>query len=445
MEETIPQTTRRALIRASCVQICNTIFSVLEEPFKVNPSLKLNSSTASSSSSSSSTAVEQRMRLPAATAMVLLNRFYSRHSFARHDRFLVATACAFLGFKVEEMHQKVRHVINCSWDVFHRGLKPRLEPQSAAFAELRANVLETERCILYTLEFDVAVEHPFPHIKQRILDWRDGGVFRSLGFVGGKSLREVTPEISSAMSLANSLAFSSLGNGISLHYSPQMVAMACLFMSFQLSFSARGLTNPVTMQLLRKSIEANSTTAGGGGGGSSGAHDTLNARDDLLQIQNICSRICYHLADDALGDLGVRTTYVESQNKTHSEQGEGGSGNGGENVKKDGRDADSNSSNLNKEYELGSSASSARGGHHHHHQQQQRPHQSALAYALSVLEASEETDATIDIDEPDDILGPSADQGRNSSDGVGGSDALADNTGDAAAEEEDDIIALPML
>jgi len=430
--ETIPQTTRRALIRSACAQITNTIYAVLEEPFKAaNPLLKLSGPTSSSSST-----IEQRMRLPAATAMVLMNRFYSRHSFARHDRFLVATACAFLGFKVEEMHQKVRHVINCSWDVFHRGLKPRLEPQGAAFADLRASVLETERCILYTLEFDVAVEHPFPHIKQRILDWRDGGVFRSLGFVGGKSLREVTPEISSAMSLANSLAFSSLGNGISLHYSPQMIAMACLFMSFQVSFSARGLVNPVTMQLLRKTIEGST-----GGGVSSSSHDTQTARDDLSQIRDICSRICFHLADDALGDVGVRSTYVESLSKSllerggEGEGGGGGGGGGGEDVEKDGRNTDSTNLTLNKEQEAGS----IRGGSLHH--QQHRPHQSALAYALSVLEAAEETDATIDNDEPDDMLAASFDRGGS----IGGDAQVVDNLGDAAAAEEDDIIALPML
>ena len=422
--ETISQTTRRALIRSACAQITNTIYAVLEEPFKAaNPSLKL-----SGPMSSPSSTIEQRMRLPAATAMVLMNRFYSRHSFARHDRFLVATACAFLGFKVEEMHQKVRHVINCSWDVFHRGLKPRLEPQGAAFADLRASVLETERCILYTLEFDVAVEHPFPHIKQRILDWRDGGVFRSLGFVGGKSLREVTPEISSAMSLANSLAFSSLGNGISLHYSPQMIAMACLFMSFQVSFSARGLANPVTMQLLRKTIEG-----GSGGGISSSSHETQTVRDDLSQIRDICSRICFHLADDALGDLGVRSTYVESLSKSLLERGGGeGEGGGGEDVEKDGRNTDSANLTLNKEQEVGS----MRGG-----SQQHRPHQSALAYALSVLEAAEETDATIDNDEPDDMLAGASDRGGSS----GGDAQVVDNLGDAAAAEEDDIIALPML
>ncbi|CAM9645938.1 unnamed protein product, partial [Hapterophycus canaliculatus] len=36
-----------------------------------------------------------------ATALVFFHRFFMRHSFQRHDRVFVASACVFLAAKVE--------------------------------------------------------------------------------------------------------------------------------------------------------------------------------------------------------------------------------------------------------------------------------------------------------------------------------------------------------
>ena len=141
-----------------------------------------------------------------------------------------------------------------------------------------------------------------------------------------------------------------------------------------------------------------------------------------------------------MGDINVRTTYVDDQNKVTMEQrgGGGGGGGGGE-----GRDEEveiiggTSNSTLNKEQDMSSSRGGVGGGGYLH-----RPHQSALAYALSVLEAAEETDASIDNDETD-ILGAIGVDPMSTTD----TPMISTTSGEiqGSIEEEDDIIALPML
>ncbi|RQM11308.1 hypothetical protein DD237_000779 [Peronospora effusa] len=51
---------------------------------------------------------------PSVAAQLFVQRFYMMHSFATHDRFLVATAALFLAGKTEEFPVKVRYVTECS-------------------------------------------------------------------------------------------------------------------------------------------------------------------------------------------------------------------------------------------------------------------------------------------------------------------------------------------
>ncbi|OWZ17253.1 hypothetical protein PHMEG_0008825 [Phytophthora megakarya] len=51
---------------------------------------------------------------PSVSAQLMVQRFYMLHSFATHDRFLVATAALFLAGKTEEFPVKVRYVTECS-------------------------------------------------------------------------------------------------------------------------------------------------------------------------------------------------------------------------------------------------------------------------------------------------------------------------------------------
>ncbi|KAE9004067.1 hypothetical protein PR002_g17163 [Phytophthora rubi] len=51
---------------------------------------------------------------PSVAAQLFVQRFYMMHSFATHDRFLVATAALFLAGKTEEFPVKVRYVTEAS-------------------------------------------------------------------------------------------------------------------------------------------------------------------------------------------------------------------------------------------------------------------------------------------------------------------------------------------
>ncbi|TDH71604.1 hypothetical protein CCR75_009011 [Bremia lactucae] len=51
---------------------------------------------------------------PSISAQLFIQHFYMMHSFATHDRFLVATAALFLAGKTEEFPVKVRYVTECS-------------------------------------------------------------------------------------------------------------------------------------------------------------------------------------------------------------------------------------------------------------------------------------------------------------------------------------------
>jgi len=278
----------RRLRRAGCNHIADTVRAVLDAPGRgaagegAPAASPAPPGPAAAAAAATAAALEQRARAPAATAMVLFNRFFARHSFARHDRRRVAAACAFMGFKVDEAHQKVRSVAAAAWDALHQGRAPRPDAQSAAFAALRAGVLEAERCMLHTLEFDVAVELPFALMGQRVREWREGNHLRALDFARGRGLRDAPAEVAAAMAMANRLAAYALGSDLCLLFRAQTIAAGSLLMAFQTVTAARGMACPVTMALVGRA-------AGG----------------DLHVVKDFCTRISSYLAEDALADADV--------------------------------------------------------------------------------------------------------------------------------------------
>jgi hypothetical protein len=75
----------RRLRRAACNHINETVKAALEEKYRRVPEAQRDKFTSSY--------FEQKMRLPASAAMVLFNRFYMRHSFYRHSRWVSYHAC----------------------------------------------------------------------------------------------------------------------------------------------------------------------------------------------------------------------------------------------------------------------------------------------------------------------------------------------------------------
>ncbi len=53
------------------------------------------------------------------------------------------------------------------------------DPATPDFIALREQLCDTERIVLYTLEFDVAVQHPYGIITAQVKRWRDDGLFGS--------------------------------------------------------------------------------------------------------------------------------------------------------------------------------------------------------------------------------------------------------------------------
>ncbi|KAH9314276.1 hypothetical protein KI387_022903 [Taxus chinensis] len=107
-----------------------------------------------------------RLQLPQttiATAMVFCHRFFLRRSHATHDRFLVATAALFLAAKTEETPRPLNSVLIVSYEICH---KHELENFHYLlpidwFEQYKQCVLEAEQMVLTTLDFEVAVEHPY--------------------------------------------------------------------------------------------------------------------------------------------------------------------------------------------------------------------------------------------------------------------------------------------
>ncbi|CAN0471347.1 unnamed protein product, partial [Laminaria digitata] len=94
-----------------------------------------------------------------ATALVFFHKFFMLHSFLKHERLFVGSACLFLAAKVEESPKRVELVMSKCWAVWHSREPPA--EQEKAFKRLREKILIAERCLLHTLGFQMTVEHPY--------------------------------------------------------------------------------------------------------------------------------------------------------------------------------------------------------------------------------------------------------------------------------------------
>jgi hypothetical protein len=86
----------------------------------------------------------------------------------------VTTACLFLALKVEESHRRSRELLDAMLLTEKDIETTKLPPEEVA--KLKDLLGQKERLVLYTLEFDMAVEHPYGHIVELIRSWRDEGV-----------------------------------------------------------------------------------------------------------------------------------------------------------------------------------------------------------------------------------------------------------------------------
>ncbi|XP_010914382.1 cyclin-L1-1 isoform X2 [Elaeis guineensis] len=111
------------------------------------------------------------LRLPQAvmaTGQVLFHRFYCKKSFARFSVKRVAASCVWLASKLEESPRKAKHVLI----VFHRMECRRenlpiehLDVSSKKYADLKNDLIKTERHLLKEMGFICHVEHPHKFIS----------------------------------------------------------------------------------------------------------------------------------------------------------------------------------------------------------------------------------------------------------------------------------------
>jgi len=145
------------------------------------------------------------------TAAVYCHRFFAVRSIAKNDRFLVASASIFLACKVEESPRNLRDVAYVSAKLRNAN-KPqeiaKLNAHTDTYLEpLMDQVLLAERALLYTLNFDLNVDHPFAHFMK---------VVQKLGLSNEKSFLQLT----------TNMLNDSLSTTLSLQYDAAVIAHA---------------------------------------------------------------------------------------------------------------------------------------------------------------------------------------------------------------------------
>ena len=90
----------------------------------------------------------QLPKLPVMTAQCFFHKFFSRESFRRHDRFVVAQACLFLAAKVEESAVSLRSLVRECHGVRYAG-KSRAPLDESSERDVKRSVVMAERAVLY--------------------------------------------------------------------------------------------------------------------------------------------------------------------------------------------------------------------------------------------------------------------------------------------------------
>ena len=204
-------------------------------------------------------------RVAVATAMVFFHRFYSKHSFAEHDRFEVAIACLLLAAKTEESPKKLSVVIIECWKLKNRGLQQQqqqkdvstaassssldpsnkkqninplsfnLDSKSSEYTELRERILLLERVILHTIAFELSIDHPYKFLveaikkytQSRLIEYSDPRK-QSSGSTSSSMINEL---VQHAMNFAND----SMHTCLCLQYPAKVIAMSCVYLSAKYS------------------------------------------------------------------------------------------------------------------------------------------------------------------------------------------------------------------
>mmetsp|Transcript_25899 Transcript_25899/g.43485 ORF Transcript_25899/g.43485 Transcript_25899/m.43485 type:complete len:522 (+) Transcript_25899:126-1691(+) len=177
------------------------------------------------------------------TACTFFHRYYVFHSFEQTSRFEMATACLFLASKVEEKPLRLSdHVIH--YFCVRKG-KFTVKKTDPEYLDIQQKVLNSERFLLQTLNFDLNVTHPHNLFRQIIT--------RELKpyFGDGEDSKQVNR-------LATSLLTDSMRSTLCLLYSPHQLAFGLILLAL------------IIMSLQPSSSSSSSSSGVGSSGGVSG-------------------------------------------------------------------------------------------------------------------------------------------------------------------------------
>mmetsp|Transcript_21374 Transcript_21374/g.32776 ORF Transcript_21374/g.32776 Transcript_21374/m.32776 type:complete len:319 (+) Transcript_21374:151-1107(+) len=154
------------------------------------------------------------------TAMIFLIRFYGLQSFRKYNRFIIAQACLFLAAKVEETPTKLYKVITACHSVRNAGQAgERIDINSEEYTKEKNAVLEAERIILYTInyELDSTPINPtliFKNILSKLIE-----------------TRIIDENNKSFMNNGVNIMWASLRTNLPLQFEPKKIASACAFLT----------------------------------------------------------------------------------------------------------------------------------------------------------------------------------------------------------------------
>eukprot|EP00026_Physarum_polycephalum_P014764 Phypoly_transcript_15316.p1 GENE.Phypoly_transcript_15316~~Phypoly_transcript_15316.p1 ORF type:complete len:302 (+),score=32.13 Phypoly_transcript_15316:109-906(+) len=94
------------------------------------------------------------------TALVLFHRFFSRRSYSRYDRFLIAATCLYLAAKTAETPRKIRDIVNVTYQI----LNNKTLRISSEYWDLKDVIVKMESVVLRTLAFDLSIAHPHNYL-----------------------------------------------------------------------------------------------------------------------------------------------------------------------------------------------------------------------------------------------------------------------------------------
>jgi len=173
-------------------------------------------------------------------------------------------ACMLLAAKTEECSRKLSHVIRESWRLKNMAAKKGgggaastpelgdavsdnvdkhgyLNPESEEFVRLKERILLLERVVLHTIGFELSIDHPFKFILvqiKKMIPLRVEYINPTMPPTDPTKQRSTPMEKNKKLQLqltksAMDFASDSLQTNLCLKYSPEKIALTCIYMSAQ--------------------------------------------------------------------------------------------------------------------------------------------------------------------------------------------------------------------